>query len=102
MVGIDICYIKRFKRLKEKYINKVLSDKEYIIYKDIKNKKRRLEYLASRFCIKEAYFKASNNYFRLNEISVLNDSYNRPYIENKNVNISISHDKGYVISICII
>lgn len=126
-VGIDLLNIERIKNLYDKYqiklLKKILSNIE-IDYLNNNDKKDKLNFLAKRFCVKEAFSKAvgtgigKNISFR--DVSCINDSNGKPYIkcseklinflENKfsidfnkiKIDISISDEKPFVNSIVII
>ena len=53
MIGIDLTSIKRFKNKKLNFVQKVLSDDEFLEWQNIENKEL---YLAQRWSIKEAIF----------------------------------------------
>lgn len=97
-IGVDIVQISR---VKESIVDKVLSKEEYDLYitmSDIRKK----EFLAGRFAIKEALFKAGlKKHFNL-----LNIKYNSDgsiYLQDySNIKISISHEKEYAIGYAII
>lgn len=107
--GIDIVSIDRIrKNLTEhgnRFIEKILSEEEI---KKIPSSGRE-EYIAGRFAVKEALFKASGTVLSFSRITVLNDVKGRPYIaeipdvmQNKKVHISITHDTGYAAASVII
>mgnify|MGYP000574818279 CR=1 FL=1 len=49
-VGIDIVEFARIeKMISERFINRILSDEEKVIYDNFKSDKRRIEFLAGRF-----------------------------------------------------
>lgn len=108
MIGIDLVEHKDIIDKDERFIQRVLSDKEYEIYLNIKNKKRRIEYVASRFASKEALFKAYKQFpqhIDLRDISILNDTNNAPYIccnkLEKNIELSITHTDNYSAAVVI-
>ena len=78
-VGVDIVKISRFKDVSEHFINRILTIEEKKEYLKRENKS---QYLASRFAVKEAYYKATQDIHYLG-ISVLNDESGKPYILNK-------------------
>lgn len=97
-IGVDIVDINRIK-LKDSFINKILSCDEISIYNTLATDKRKKEFLAGRFASKEAIFKADNSVgCPFNEISVLNDINGKPYSNIDGVMISISHEKDYAIA----
>ena len=98
-IGVDLVKINRFKDVSEHFINRVLTSLEKEEYLKRENK---IEYLASRFAVKEAYFKASQDIHYL-KISTLNDEKGKPYIvDKKNIHLSISHEDEYVVAYLIL
>lgn len=110
--GIDIIENKRFEsRINdEKFIKRILSPKEIAVYKKINHPNRQMEYLASRFSVKESLIKALDNQldrFNYCDISVLNKESGAPYIEvnydiKGDILVSISHASEYTITQVII
>lgn len=107
-IGIDLVELIEIKeKQSERFINRVLSDLELEKYNSITNEKRKLEYLAGRFAVKEAYTKVYRSFetpLNFKEVSVLNDEFGAPYIEssykpNDELEVSISHSKNYVVAI---
>lgn len=108
-VGIDLVEFIEVENRDERFIKRILSEKEYLVYQELKIQKRKNEYLAGRFASKEAIFKAYKKgdlSLNFNEISILNDECNAPYILIRNeimnnLKISISHSKNYAVAIVI-
>ncbi len=106
-VGVDIC---QNNRVNQDLANRVLNDEEFKIYNALKLESRKIEFLASRFAVKEAIIKAlsqSNFEVFMRDIIILNDDLNRPYVKNPkynsiSINISISHEKEYSIGFAVI
>lgn len=95
MIGIDITNTKRFKKNIDSLANKILTSEELIEFSSSKNK---TNYLAGRWACKEAVFKATG----LNQICVLSNNDGKPFVKNhSNIQISISHDQGFVIAVAI-
>lgn len=100
-IGIDIVENERFKEmiLDERRYKRILSEDELKIFLEIHSSKRKIEYLASRFCAKEAIIKAINKEklsFSYKDVSVLNDSNGAPYVKfnfvvDYDILLSISH-----------
>ena len=118
--GIDIVRIKRFKKFikNEKFLNKIFTDKEIEHVLQNKTEIGKLERLAGKFCAKEAILKVLGtgigNGIKLKEVEIINDENSRPIVnlysrakEKYNdlgfteIDISISHDAGMAIAICI-
>jgi len=106
-IGVDIC---QNNRVKFKLVDKILNIEEKTVFGSFKSDLRKISYLSGRFAIKEALIKAfsqANIKIYLNDLVVLNDDLNRPYLakpsfENKIVHLSISHEKDYSIGFAII
>ena len=107
--GIDIVNINRIRKNLDKYgsrfIAKILSEEE--IQKIPSAGKE--EYIAGRFAVKEALFKASGIVLSFSNITILNDEKGKPYMaeipgsmQNKKIHISISHDTDYAAASVII
>ena len=98
-IGVDILKIER---INFKIARKVLSKQELEIFNSIENDKIKREYLAERFAVKEALFKADNSYFDYDQVSVLNDANGKPYLKDINGLVSISHDSGLVCAFVVL
>ncbi|WP_036222562.1 holo-ACP synthase [Mesoaciditoga lauensis] len=110
-VGIDIVDISR---VTEKLAERILSPKEHEIW----TKRKGNEFLAGRFALKEAFFKAVGigiRKYRLKDISFLPDEFGKPHIEENEtvkkirekhefeiVHASLSHDKGTAVAVIIL
>lgn len=96
MIGVDITSIKRFENKKSSFIKKVLSSDEirdWLICKD-KNL-----FIAQRWAIKEAIFKANNEYHDFSKINLKrSDKGNFIF---KNFLISTSKEKDLIIAFVI-
>jgi len=106
-IGIDIVEFSRIRRVKnkEKFVDKILSPKEKEIYNNLINENRRLEYLAGRFAIKEAIYKAAYERCKdkkFADFSILNHETGEPYLDEPNLNanfmITLSHSENYVVA----
>ena len=122
-IGIDLVDKYRFRQIIQKYGNKfaykILSNSEYVEYKEISNKE---SFLSKRFAAKEAFSKAIgtgiSNGIRFNEIFVKNIKTGKPKImllgETKkvvskilkkrkyNVFLSLSDDEPFAIATVVI
>ena len=98
-IGVDILSIDR---VDFKIAKKVLSSEEKEIFNNIENKNIKREFLAERFAVKEALFKADNSYFNYDQISVLCDEKGKPYLKNIQGFVSISHDNGMVCAFVVL
>lgn len=108
--GIDIVEINRFKELikNETFMKKIFTKNE-IEY--IKKRDYSLHTIAGLYASKEAFLKCFEkgiNDYELNNIEVMHNQNNAPYIilngkileklKYKNISLSISHDKDYAIA----
>lgn len=110
-IGIDIVEKKRFAKMieNEKKVNRILSDFEVKIYNEITNQNRKIEYLASRFCAKEAIIKAINQEnlsYSYKDLSILNNENGSPYVKfhfdvNFEVLISLSHSENNCVCVAV-
>ena len=117
-IGIDICEVKRFDRLKRNdlFLKRVFSEKELEFCLKRKNIN---QCLAARFAAKEAFLKAIGTGlvkgFRLKEIIVEKDNMGKPFINlegetkicyekinAKNIYLSISHENDFAVAVVII
>jgi holo-[acyl-carrier protein] synthase len=108
-IGIDIIELSRvrrsYTRLGDRFVEKILTPKEREIFKTIERTRRNVEFLAGRFCAKEAYMKATGKGMSagFHAISVLNRKSGEPYIETEEpsefkIHLSISHTKEYAVA----
>lgn len=103
-IGCDITNIKRFVDKSDDFVDKILSSNEKKIYIQ-KSGNQKAEFLAGRFCAKEAIIKALPQGDKLAMPSI------NIYYQNKKpvciipgfqIHISISHEKDFAISyVCI-
>ncbi|MGL5020917.1 MAG: holo-ACP synthase [Mycoplasmatales bacterium] len=92
------CDIIEHKRVNLKIASKVLTEKEL---KTFQKSNLKVEFLASRFAIKEAIIKATNKKYLMSEIEILNDEDGRAYTNIEGMNISVSHEKNYSIAMAV-
>lgn len=98
MIGTDIVHINKIK-LNDSFIKKILTSEELKEFNLIKLDKRKKEYLAGRFAVKESIFKATQDINYL-YYSCLNKENGQPYILNHpEIQVSISHDGEYAIAV---
>ena len=105
-IGIDIVEFSRIKQIHQrtKFVDRILSEKEKKVYTTLTHEQRRLEYLAGRFAVKEALYKAAPHlckHKRFNEFSILNDASGAPYLadpEVAGIMITLSHSEHYVVA----
>lgn len=111
-IGIDLVDLKRIEKLiTDRFINRILSDEEKVIYDQITSDKVKLTFLGGRFAAKEAIFKAisrgpgSTNY---KDFSILNHENGKPYLKTdffKNqeiIHLSITHTDLQAIAYVVI
>ncbi|HPO48792.1 MAG TPA: holo-ACP synthase [Spirochaetota bacterium] len=117
-MGIDLCEIKRFDRLKtnEHFLERVFTKVEidYCL-----KRKSSSQCLAVRFAAKEAFAKAMGTGFtngiHFDEIEIVNNDLGKPDIrlygstkerfdklDLKKINISLSHEKNYAAAVVIV
>lgn len=109
-LGTDIIEIERIRSVEGENLRlsaRILAPEEMDVYSNLSEESRRMEYLAGRFAVKEAYSKAlgtgigSNAAFK--DIICLNDERGKPCIMNEpKAHVSISHSKAYVVATVII
>ncbi len=110
-IGTDIVKIQR---VKDRVIDRILSDNEKKIFNNFKNENRKKEFAAGRFSAKEALYKALNTSFDFNKVSILNKKNGEPYIDENSMNyitkkidkikikVTISHEKEYAIAFVVV
>lgn len=106
-VGVDLVYVPRFKDKvsNARFIDRVLTIKERLIFNEITNEQRKLLFLAGRFACKEAYAKAVKKGIGIidfQDFEVLYDESGAPKANISNVDVSISHDEDYVIAMVLV
>ncbi|MDE5545870.1 MAG: holo-ACP synthase [Anaeroplasmataceae bacterium] len=105
-VGIDLVEHKDIEHRDERFIRHILTEQELSYYNTITNKKRRIEYLSSRFACKEAIFKCYQTGVAFQDITILNDKLGVPYalIHNERVELSLSfsHTDNYSVAVAIL
>lgn len=101
-VGIDIIEINRVS-IEERLIKRILHTEEIELLNAIEDHQRKLQFLAGRWAVKEAIFKAIDINIAPHNINV---SYlnNKPIVKNdelEDIQISISHERNYALAIAI-
>ncbi len=92
------CDIVEHERINLKIAKKVLVGVEKEQFKSSKNK---VEFLASRFAIKEAIIKATNKQTLMNDIIITNGISGEPICNIQDILITVSHEKKYSMAIAI-
>ncbi|MFB1082989.1 holo-ACP synthase [Jeotgalibacillus sp. JSM ZJ347] len=102
-IGLDIVEIERIATLlnrQPKIARRVLTELELSQFNEL-GEKRKIEFLAGRFAVKEAYAKAIGcgigRELSFQDIEILKEASGRPYIRHPeyNVHVSITHTKEY-------
>jgi holo-[acyl-carrier protein] synthase len=107
-IGLDIIELDRIRRIVERqpgFIKRILTINEIEKFASL-SKERKVEFLAGRFAVKEAYSKALGTgigeEFSFQDIEVLNDEKGKPMIHllknlplTYNVHVSITHTRQY-------
>lgn len=96
MVGIDITSIKRFTNKGIAFAKKVLSEAEFLAWQQASQPAL---FLAQRWAIKEAIFKANNNYHNFSQINLTREA--AGHFSFKNFRISTSKEDDYVVAFVI-
>lgn len=111
-IGTDIIELDRISQALDRrpsFQNKVLSKQELVVITHF-SKHRQIEFIAGRFCAKEAYVKALGIGFRpgimMTDISIMPNEWGQPEIAEgpllQGVNISISHSNTIAMAVCCI
>ena len=97
-IGVDIVDIDR---IEFSIVSKVLSNKEQELFNSM-SIIRKKEFLAGRFAIKEALFKAGIK-SKFSELNIMYNDDGSIYLEGyDNVSVSISHEKNIAIGFAIV
>lgn len=112
-IGLDLIELDRIEALLErndKFPKRILTETEYRRYITLP-KKRQVEYVAGRFCAKEAVSKALGTgigkELSFQDITILNDNNGRPLmkvekLKGKKIHLSITHTRQYAAAQVII
>lgn len=109
-IGCDIEDINRFFNYidNEKYLKKIYTDNEINQLSNIKNRRRKAEFLASRYAVKEAMSKALgvgiSKYFSFKDVEITKDNLGKPTIIYKNfiTSVTISHTKTTTVAFVVL
>lgn len=100
-VGIDLVKKERFLNVDDYFIKRVYTKEEIDLYLTLSDLKK-IDFLSSRWAIKEAIYKALGVKDYLH-YSILNDENGKPFVLNhQEIKVSISHEDDYVIGIVIV
>ncbi|MCD8209377.1 MAG: holo-ACP synthase [Coprobacillus sp.] len=105
-IGVDMTTISRFNDPSASFVKTVLSPSERKEYQESKNKP---QYLATRWAVKEAFFKVVMSMGieapGMNKLSLCHSALGAPYIIGKGISdptiysVSISHEGDNVIAV---
>lgn len=109
-IGCDIVDIHRFEKYidNNKRLEKLYTKRELDEFYKISNHRRKLEFLAGRFAVKEAMSKALgvgiSKDFSFHDVEVKKDEFGKPYIEYKDfhTHLTISHTDSTVVAFIIL
>ncbi|MBP1525230.1 MAG: holo-[acyl-carrier-protein] synthase [Spiroplasma sp. WSS] len=102
-VGIDIIEVNRIENIEE-FAKRILSKKEIILFNQY-SLQRQQEFLAGRWALKEAIFKAlPQEKLTFKNIDISYNQYNQPItiIKNYQLLLSLSHNETNAIAIAIV
>lgn len=106
-VGTDIVSLDRIKEVKRRqaFAVKVLSPAELEVYEAFSGETRQVEFLAGRWAVKEAIYKAVPEFCRgksYASFTILNDGGGKPYLAfpsfEGNLQVSITHERKYAVA----
>jgi len=109
-IGIDIIELSRVRELlgrQGKFIDRILTEKEKEKFEDL-SEARKVEYLAGRFAVKEAFSKAwgtgIGKELSFLDIEIATDASGKPVLMKPKVqaHLSISHSREYAVAQVII
>jgi holo-[acyl-carrier protein] synthase len=109
--GIDIVELRRIEQLlsrQPKFVDRILTEKEKE-YFQLLNGKRKVEFIAGRFAVKEAYSKAVGTgigkQVSFLDIEIINDERGKPVLYggmDHIIHVSISHSSDFAVAQVII
>ncbi|OLS34237.1 holo-ACP synthase [Bacillus sp. MRMR6] len=109
-IGIDIIELSRIQEImtrQPKLVSRILTESEKRIF-DTLNERRKVEFLAGRFAVKEAFSKAMGTgigkELSFLDIEISSTSLGKPIIirPQTNAHVSISHSRDYAVAQVII
>lgn len=103
-VGIDIIEIERM-QLKPNLIQRYLSKEEWIKFETLKTEFSKKQFLASKWALKEALYKAlPQEHLVFDEINITENEFGQPIVKFKDyqISLSLSHSQTNVVAIAII
>ncbi|MCL1949652.1 MAG: holo-ACP synthase [Turicibacter sp.] len=110
-VGTDIVSLERIKEVKRRkaFAAKVLSARELEVYQGFSLELKQIEFLAGRWAVKEAIYKAIPDFcqgYAYNQFTILNGPDGKPHLMGPdysgNLQLSISHEKNYAVAFVVV
>ncbi|ENH96387.1 4'-phosphopantetheinyl transferase [Gracilibacillus halophilus YIM-C55.5] len=113
-IGIDIIELERVSQMIEKqpkFLDRLFTENEKVLYEQLTNQKRKVEFVSGRFAAKEAFSKAMGTgigkKLSLRDIEITTADSGEPVIETTviasgRVFVSISHSHDYAVAQVII
>lgn len=109
-IGCDIEEIERFFKYfnNQNFLNKVYTELELLQFNSINHPRKKAEFLASRYAVKEAMSKALgvgiSKDFSFKDVEVLKTELGKPYIKYPNFicHLTISHTKSTAIAFVVL
>lgn len=106
-IGMDLIELDRIQNSMEKnnrFVDRILTQSEKNVFTQLQNDRRKTEFLAGRYAVKEAFAKANGTgigKLSFQHIEVTVDVNGAPSVqikgfEEKNIFISITHSRDYV------
>lgn len=103
-IGIDIIEIDRM-QLKPKLIERYLSQEEAIQFQNLQSEIGKKQFLASKWALKEAIFKALPfEHLVFSDINITKNKYGQPTVKIKDyqITLSLSHNQTNVVAIAVV
>ena len=106
-IGIDLIEIERIRKVlykQPKLVDRVLTENEKLKFEKFTHEKRKIEFLAGRFAVKEAFSKALRTglgqTISFKDINCYNDELGKPCIDYDGfrAHVSITHTDNYAMS----
>ncbi|UJL48163.1 holo-ACP synthase [Virgibacillus sp. NKC19-16] len=112
-IGIDLIELDRIQNSMEKnnrFVDRILTQNEKNVFTQLQNRRRKTEFLAGRYAVKEAFAKANGTgigKLSFQHIEVTVDENGAPFMkvrgfEGENIFISITHSRDYAAAQVII
>lgn len=97
-IGVDLVELNRFSSKNENFFKRFMHEKELAKFSQLNSKNQKIVYAASIWGIKEAMFKADNNYAKFAEFYIQRDE-NDQFWVHPNFDITISHTGRLLVAI---